>query len=301
MSDHEHEEESHGGGHGGHGGGHGHGGGGHEEGHEGAPEWLISFADNVALMMGFFVILLAMKMNLKSAEPASASAGGADSEEVSENSSEEALLDMAIAIREAFNNPVDIHSTNPRDLALIKRIMGRQQEGKAFSPGQEGHEREVRSLRPSDYVSFGGKVAFEQGQATLSAGAVSDIGELAARLRGRRTVVEVHGHASAAEAYQTTDRGMALSYQRALATAEELVRQGVGWDRLRIIASADNDRISQVAYDARGHQANQRVEVIETDRATAGDAPASGDSPPTSGPASSSADSKPVPPAHGGH
>lgn len=43
-------EEGHGKkGHGGHG-GHGHGGG-HEE-HAGAPEWLISFADNVALLMG---------------------------------------------------------------------------------------------------------------------------------------------------------------------------------------------------------------------------------------------------------
>ncbi|MCL4212087.1 MAG: hypothetical protein KJZ68_15650, partial [Phycisphaerales bacterium] len=43
--------------------GHGHGGGGHEEGHEGAPEWLISFADMVMLMMGFFVILFALNVN----------------------------------------------------------------------------------------------------------------------------------------------------------------------------------------------------------------------------------------------
>src|SRR6185295_16371327 len=76
MADETHEKhgegEGHGGGGGGHGGG-GHGGGGHggggghEEGHEGAPEWLISFADNVALIMGFFVILLAMNMAKKTA------------------------------------------------------------------------------------------------------------------------------------------------------------------------------------------------------------------------------------------
>ena len=64
MSDHEHEgdgeeHDSHGGG------SHGAPHAAHEEHHEGAPEWLISFADNVALMMGFFVILLAMNMGPK--------------------------------------------------------------------------------------------------------------------------------------------------------------------------------------------------------------------------------------------
>ena len=63
MADHDEKEHGGGEGQGGHsGGGHGAPGGGHEDHHEGAPEWLISFADNVALMMGFFVILLAMNM-----------------------------------------------------------------------------------------------------------------------------------------------------------------------------------------------------------------------------------------------
>ena len=59
MSDHEegHDEKGHGGG--GHGGG-GHGGGGHgggHEEHEGVPEWMVSFADNTALMMGLFGLI----------------------------------------------------------------------------------------------------------------------------------------------------------------------------------------------------------------------------------------------------
>src|SRR6478672_62152 len=75
----------------------------HEE-REGAPEWIISFADNVTLMMGFFVLLLAMNMSPKatgpvgpgpkSREPGRAQAAAPD------------MLDVAIAIREAFHNPV---------------------------------------------------------------------------------------------------------------------------------------------------------------------------------------------------
>ena len=50
MSD---EHDKHSGGHVG-----GHGGGGHDEEEEaGAPEWLISFADMVMLLMGFFVMI----------------------------------------------------------------------------------------------------------------------------------------------------------------------------------------------------------------------------------------------------
>ena len=47
-------------------------GGGHDEEHEGAPEWLISFADMVMLIMGFFVILFALNMS----PPAKAAACG---------------------------------------------------------------------------------------------------------------------------------------------------------------------------------------------------------------------------------
>src|SRR5436189_972373 len=121
MADHEKHDEGHGeGGHGGGHGGHGaHGGGGHEEGHEGAPEWLISFADNVALMMGFFVILLAMNM----AKPTLGGIGGA-AKNTTDSSPE--MEDFAIEVRKAFNTPVDINSTNPNEAALVKRLKQRQ-------------------------------------------------------------------------------------------------------------------------------------------------------------------------------
>src|SRR5437588_11856819 len=89
-------------------------GGGHEEAHEGAPEWLISFADNVTLMMGFFVILLAVNMGPKGAGATNAPQQGDSS------LPPPSLLDAQIAIREAFNNPVNLNSMDPGEQPLIR-------------------------------------------------------------------------------------------------------------------------------------------------------------------------------------
>ena len=99
----------------GHGGGHGGGGHGGEE-HEGAPEWLISFADMVMLMMGFFVILFAMNVQPKGGNPGG---GGEQAEGVSQELN---MVDLAIAVRRAFNNDVDLNSTDPKDQPLIERL-----------------------------------------------------------------------------------------------------------------------------------------------------------------------------------
>src|ERR1051325_9201180 len=148
MAEQEHNEKegAHGHGHGSHGGGAPHGGG-HEEAHEGAPEWLISFADNVTLMMGFFVILLAMNM----AKPAGASAETKKQDGQASGGPTEQLMDMAIAIRAAFHNPVDLNSTNPNDLPMIKRVLEKAREGFALDAGIVGNKHEVQSIRPTNY------------------------------------------------------------------------------------------------------------------------------------------------------
>lgn len=261
MSDHEHKEgEEHGGG-GGHahgGGGHGHGGG-HEE-HEGVPEWMISFADNTALMMGLFVILLAMNMGPK-ADPIM---GGNPSEVDAYEGANARMLDWALGIREAFNNPVSIDSTNPNEAQLVKRLKQRKNPGTSQTLAPEGDAQNQQAVRPTDYTEIGGSVSFEDGSALLNSSARQTIAEVAEHIKGSRWIVEVRGHVSPSETMRNSRKAMELSFERARAVAEQLVAQGVKWEQLRLAAAGDNERKVSRTYDRDEDRGNQRVEVIVT-------------------------------------
>jgi len=235
----------------------------HEEHHEGAPEWLISFADNVALMMGFFVVLLAMNM----VKPTAGGIGGQDGDRDVEGGTPE-WLDAVIAIREAFNNPVDIRSTNPQDTALVQRLRERRAQlypgpGESPDDGVKGSERDVRSIRRTERFGAGGGLQFATNSAELSESARDAARQIAELFAGLQTVLEVRGHCSAAEAFGQDERGMRLSYERALAVARELAARGISWERIRVTACADTERVAQIAYNEDEQQTNQRVEVVE--------------------------------------
>jgi len=54
--------------------------------------------------------------------------------------------------------------------------------------------------------------------------------------------------------------------------AEELIRLGVERTQIRVVGCTDNERANGRPTDAAGHQANQRVEVIQTQEQVPGDA-----------------------------
>jgi flagellar motor protein MotB len=259
KDDHKKKGEHGGGGHGG-GGHHGPGGGGHGDGeHEGAPEWLISFADNVTLMMGFFVIMLAMNMGPK---------GGSDSKTAGENPNDASALDIMIAIREAFNNPVQISSDNPEEFAMIQRIIQRKGATEIQDDdGPAGDDEDLNSLRPTDYTATAGVVPFEDDSIELTGAARDTLADIASHMKGLRLIVEVRGHASAAEAYRSGDRGMKIAFDRAMTVGEALAEEGLDWRQMRLIAAGDNDRLTALVHDKAGQRRNQRVEIVVTNEA----------------------------------
>lgn len=257
MAEHEHDEKHEGGG--GHGGGGhgGHGGGGHAEGeHEGAPEWLISFADNVMLIMAFFVIMLAMNMG-----PKGTPVQGGDPSEV--ENYERRQADFVIGIREAFNAPLDID--DPSLSAIVKRrLLERRESGRSMQPEEPGAGRESQSTIPTDRSSLGGLVAFDDNEEALSASGRQRVMDIAGRLKGTRFRIEVRGHASPSETMRREERGMALGYARAAAVAQALVAGGLKWEQLRVVSCGDHERQVQRTYDRDADRRNQRVEIIVT-------------------------------------
>lgn len=262
------EHDSHGEEHGSHGhggGGHGgHGGGGHAEGeHEGAPEWLISFADNVALMMGFFVILLAMNMGPKgSGNSPGDQSGGAPAQPD--------MIDFVISMREAFNNPISINSTRADEAIFVRRMLERK-GGMGKPESQTGKDPDGGAIRPSDYRNVVCSVEFDDRSSLLSEQDRVAIHEAAEKLRGQRWVIEVRGHVSPFESMRNQRTAMQLSFDRAMATATALADAGVPWQSLRVVAVGDHDLLVARANDRDRDRGNQRTEIVVTNEVVASD------------------------------
>ncbi len=259
MGEHDDKHEDHGGG-GGHGGG-GHGGGGHGGGgghaegeHEGAPEWLISFADNVALLMGFFVILLAMNMAPKSDGPAGGTGQG--------GTPDSRMIDFVIGIREAFNTPFNINSKASADQPFIKRIQEKK-GGMGASEGPSGRFAETTSTGRGQRRNVAASIAFDDGSASLRPGAKITLGDVARHLRDQGWIVDVRGHVSPFEA-RNFEQAMTLSKDRATVVANALIEAGVKAANLRLVLCADHDRMVPRAFDAEASRTNQRVEIVVT-------------------------------------
>lgn len=265
----EHEEKGHGKGRGGGGHGSGHGGAAHEESEGGCPEWMVSFADNTALMMGLFVILLAMNMGPK----ATSVMGGEPSEKATNAATAAAnndMLDFVIGLRESFHNPVDINSGNPRDAGLRKRMTDRAgEENNAVSPSD--NDKKGGAVRPTDYNDVGASVSFDDGSTLMTGVARNTIVDVAKKLADSRYVIEVRGHSSPFETFMNVEKGLALSYERALVVSREMATQGVKWSQIRVVACGDNERIVGRTFDRTKDSANQRVEVILTKELVAAD------------------------------
>lgn len=236
-----------------------HGGGGHEEAHEGAPEWLISFADNVALMMGFFVVLLAMNM----AKPKTGGVGGQEKNPGGGESA--AMQDFVIALREGFGNPVNLSSTDPKESSLRERMRQRERPGATIDPGPDGNKHDVQATpKSSDWVAPFGIIPFESGKAALTAAGRTTAVQVSEQLRGRRAVIEVRGHVSAAEAARDPAKSRDLAYKRAFAAAQALSENGVGWAQIRVVSCGDSFPVRIRADTPEEHRSNERVEIVMT-------------------------------------
>ncbi len=232
----------------------------HEE-HEHEEGWIVSFADNVLLMMGFFVIMLAMNMGPK---------GKSDAEGPS--SSSDRMLDLAIAVRAGFNNPLSLDSKDPSDQSLIRRMRERLSSGEVITPGPDGRDHSSQTLRPTDYTGNDGYVQFDQDSAVVGEAGRVTVRQMAERITGKKWMVELRGHVSRRESRRDPRRAHELGHERAYAVATELTKQGVRWEQLRLVSAGDGAPVAARAASSEQTRSNQRVEILILQEAMPADA-----------------------------
>ncbi|MCH2145428.1 MAG: OmpA family protein [Phycisphaerales bacterium] len=235
--------------------------GGHDEEHEGAPEWLISFADMVMLIMGFFVILYA----LNATPPAKAGAEGASDGDTAATVPFDRWAEFVWNTRKAFGNPIDLNTTDPKLKEIVDWYKS-EGPGRADQEGEVGDHADTYSPRESGQQSAMVEITFSHDTESLGDAARASIERVAEQIRGLPTMIEIHGHASHAEASRDVQAGLDLSYQRARMVAKALVDNGIPWKRIQIVAAGHHDPIQGHPDDAGDDAQNRRVELRLTDR-----------------------------------
>jgi chemotaxis protein MotB len=197
---------------------------------EGLPEWVMSYADMITILMAFFVVMYAM--------------AGRD------QSKEEAVFR---ALREQFRPLLPsaaalgpgpyVHRKSPlAQLAPLKT--NKNTQGKSSGSDASAAERsKVHALRPGEQAAVGALIQFPEASADIGVQQKKQI-EIAAReVSGKPQRVEIRGHTSrrpvppGAPYRDNWD----LAYQRCRAVMHQLIAEGIDPKRIRLGVAADNE------------------------------------------------------------
>ena len=244
----------------------------------GAAQWVVTYGDMMSLLLTFFIMLVSLselkqdKGKLRAALDAIREAFGADM-------GESGIPGWSLQTTSANTN---LASTGDRSEGGLKRA-GRK------SPGRGGPHHTVQRINHGTTVTLGGTVLFDSRAAALPDEARQALDLLAGKLQQRNSRVIVRGHASPDEALPPAGSGPPaaaaglaisdawdLSYARAHAAAEHLMRRGI--DRQRVLVSAAGATEPRVrARDRTAQQQNRRVDVFAIDADISRPRPSSGD------------------------
>jgi len=219
----------------------------------GAPEWMVTYGDMMSLLLTFFIMLVSMSKIRED-----------DFQKVMES------------LREAFGyvgGMGTVPTDTPPEISLVQSLESIVIPKEPKKPGDiedfgiEGKLFRVTRVREGLKITVGGRISFERGSATLKPQAVSLIAQLAERIRGHTTKIEVRGHASKAPLPENglyADK-IDLGYARAKAAAKTLIDHGINPQRIRITSCGANEPLVRPAYTDQQRAMNRRVEIVVTE------------------------------------
>lgn len=220
----------------------------------GTPLWVLTFADMMSLLLGFFIMLVALS-------------------EMKDKDQYNAFVEEVQKAFGMYGGGGKLPTKDDPANSLIERLEAmelRQREpAKAApndEPGMPGRDAAVTKVREGLLFAIGGRITFEPGSADLNEEARLQLREMVEvyKLRGTRNIVELRGHASAMENAAGYPDLWALSHARARSVMEYLTSRGLGLeaDRFRLVANADREPLVNRAYTMVEQEPNRRVEVL---------------------------------------
>jgi chemotaxis protein MotB len=220
----------------------------------GAPSWMVTYGDMMSLLLCFFVIIVSM----------------------SEIKRDEKFRVVVESLRDAFgyestvgNVPLTTDSVNSLIQQLERVIVppNVNHEGDADEEGIEGRVYRVTDVREGIHIEIGGRITFARFSATLKPESVELMGQIADKIRGKNNIIKVTGHATREQLPEDHLYGDAvgLSYARARAVADELMRRGIRGERIRITAAGSAAPVERDDYTEELRARNRRVEIVVTE------------------------------------
>lgn len=223
---------------------------------EGAPAWIITFADMMALLLCFF-ILLQMFSELKR---------------------DREYQRVANAVKTAFGFTGKIGVLPTDDVPLQSMIQSLDEvtaqrdeieinRSHADDQGPKGLQARVLAVPAGLQFTLGGPAMFQAGSALLTKGGNDAVRDLAPLLAGRRNKVIIRGHAankylSPTSVWKSLDE---LSFHRAMAVRDILMKAGIDDRRFRLEAVGAREPINPRAYLESEMANHRRVDIVLTE------------------------------------
>ena len=222
---------------------------------EGAPIWVISFADMMSLLMSFMVAMLSMS-ELRQ---------GKRLQEVVK--SFQNALGYSGGGWLANGSPPDNMSFEERVRQLSEALKNKRlqlQKGASKEEGIQGDHASVKTIREGLQFTIGGRVTFEPGKAVLLSQAQRELDLLADVIRGLNNKIRISGHTARIPPelglpFKTLDD---LAYARATAVRDYLIKKGVRPELMAAESCGANEPLRTQAYDKAQRSLNDRVAVV---------------------------------------
>jgi chemotaxis protein MotB len=195
---------------------------------EGIPEWMVSYADMITIMMAFFVVMYAL----------------------SGKKDESSLRPVLSALKQQFGPrwpyanllPGFFRPRNPHFDRLNRDGTPTGKAGRGAA-ADDPAARPARMFRPAEGLVRGGCIFFEDSSVALSRYQKLQLQRVVAELSGKPQKIEIRGHASRRPLPPDAPfrDHWDLAYARSRAALEYLVAQGIDPKRIRMAVAGSHE------------------------------------------------------------